>query len=591
MSGGDQESTGGFGSRLGLAVLALIALAVVLVYVDRIFLDLPLYAGDEGAYLIHALYGKATAADPRLAPDLQELTNTAFLLIIRAVTYGTHNLIEWLRALGGAAYFAGILLVWLVVRGTLNARHAAGFLLLALAFPYYRFVFAVMPEGWYVGVLGLMFLATVKLYLSHPVSHALLVGSLAGVLVLLKPHGVAVIAAFPILALLDLVWGQRRISTVAARLIVFALAFLAAGNLIALLAGETPTRPFTFFVGGHYANALASDTTQASLMVGARSLALLVASSLLLAGAPILTGLLRIWLRWRWVSGRGRFDLEPQEVGFLFVLLSFGATLAMTAIFTMKATFYGPTEAGRLWGRYFELFVPLIWLTAAGFIGEFERGGGRAWRIATGAVPLMAFAAFALLLSDGVFLFPWDATALTAFFRPDPGRFSIVPFIPHFAIATAATLAACVAQAFTNWRSYKIWLAYFVVLAVLSTALDRAWEREGLPARASLNTELGIAQQIIAAQDGAVAGVVDNLNVGHSMFWVLQARPHMILVGPDEDVPARALGDYDTVIVAGPHDVVGGGWKPLLEGQQLKVLRREAAIAEQRRLGLAPGTR
>lgn len=591
MSAGDDGSEDGFGARLVMGLLVLAALAVALTYVDRVFLQLPLYPGDEGAYLIHALYGKAVAADPKLNPDLQGLNNTAFLLIIRAVTYGTHNLIEWLRALGAAAYFAGILLVWQGMRARLSGGQAVGFLLLAMAFPYYRFVFAVMPEGWYVGLLGLIVLATAKLYLSHPVTHALVAGALAGVLVLLKPHGLAVIAAFPILALVDLVWGRRELTSFVARMAVFALAFFAAGNLIALLAGEPVTRPFTFFIGDHYAKALTSGTTPASLMVALRALALLVASSLLLAGVPILTGLLRIGMRWNWSRGRGGFDVAPQEIVFLLVLFSFGATLAMTAIFTMKALVYGPTEADRLWGRYFEFFIPMIWLTAAPFLLEFERGGGRWWRISAGLVPLAGLAGLIAFLLGGIFLFPWDATALTAFFRPDPAKFSIIPPVPCFAIAVGATVAACVATAFTNWRMYRIWLAYFVLLGVLSTALDRAWEREGWPGRTALNAELQVAELLVVQESGLVAAVVDDLNAGHTTFWRLQARPHMILVAPDADVADKALADYDTVIVVGPHDLVGDGWKSLFQGQRLAVFRREAALAPRGRLGLEAGTR
>lgn len=590
MSSGDDGSGDRFGARLAAGLLALAGLAVVLAYVDRIFLDLPLYPGDEGAYLIHALFGKATAADPKLYPDLQGLNNTAFLLIIRAVTYGGHNLLEWLRALGGVAYFAGILLVWRGVRGRLGGQ-AMGFLLLAAAFPYYRFAFAAMPEGWYVGLLGLIVLATTRLYLSHPVTHALVAGALAGVLVLVKPHGLAAIAAFPILALLDLAWGRRELSAFLARVVIFALAFFAAGNLISLLAGEPVTKPFTFFIGDHYTRALTSETTPASVMVALRALALLIASSLLLAGVPILTGLLRIGMRWSWSRGRGRFDIEPQEVAFLFVLLSFGATLAMTAIFTMKALVYGPTEADRLWGRYFEFFVPITWLAAAPFVLEFERGGGRWWRIAAGVVPLAGLAGLAVFLLGGIFLFPWDSTALTAFFRPDPTKFGMVPPIPYFAVAVGATLAACAATALTTWRTHRIWLAYFVLLGVLSTALDRAWERDGRPGRTALNAELHVAELIVVKEHGLVAAVVDNLNAGHSAFWRLQARPHMILVAPDADVTHQALVDYDTVIVVGSHDLVGGGWRPLFEGQQLAVFRREAAAPPVPRLGLPPGTR
>jgi len=582
MSLGDDGAGTGLGARLAVGLLALAALGVLLAYADRVFLPLPLYGGDEGAYLIHALYGKQLAASPDLVPYLQSVNSTAYFLIIRAVTYGTQNLLEWLRILGALAYFCGLALVFLSVRARLARGPALGFLLLALAFPYYRFIVTAMPEGWYVGLLGLIVLVTAWLYVSRPVVHALLAGTLCGVLVLLKPHGLSVAAAFAVLALLDLVLGRREPLVFLGRIAVFAAAFLASGNLLQLLAGQPIVAPFTFFYGAHYARALHSPDTPATLLIGLKSAVLMASATLVLAGVPIATGLARLAVRWRWSRGRGGFTLEPGEIVFLLVALAFAATLAMVAIFSMKAISYGPGEVDRLWGRYFEFFVPMIWLAAAPFIGEFERGGGRLWRVSMGVIPTLGLMGLIYFLFHGVVLFPWDATALTAFFRPDLTRYEIDPLIPYFVIAAAGTLAASTAMAFTNWRTHRIWVAYVVLLGVLSTSADLDWSRRLQAERAALDSELHVAALITARQQGDIAMVVDDPNVAHSSFLRLRARPHMILLGPDEDVAVARLVDYDTVIVAGAHDLVGGGWAPLFEGQRLSMFRRDPTLASAR---------
>ncbi|MDP3855181.1 hypothetical protein [Phenylobacterium sp.] len=590
MSQGDSGAEGQVGSRWSTWLLGLAAVAVALVYADRIFLGSPLYPGDEGAYLIHALYGKAVAADPKIAPNLQALNNAVFLLIVRGLTYATEHLVEWLRVLGAGAYFGGLLLVWTAVRPRLNLRRTGGFLLLALAFPYYRHVFTALPEGWYVGLLGVLVLVTARLYLQRPVAHALLAGALTGLLALVKPHGLSVAAAFGVLAVLDALAGRRQLWVFTVRITLFTAAFLAAGNLAQLAVGASIDHPFTFFLGGHYARALDSQTGPAELMLGVRALAVTGAASLLLAGVPIATGLARIVARWRWSRRRGGFELDAEETTFLLVLLAFAATLAMVAIFSVKALVYGPNEANRLWGRYFEFFVPMIWLAAAPFIGEFQAGGGRAWRVAMALITLVGLGGLVACLFLGVMVFPWDGSAVTAFFRPDFARWNLTVGAPLFALAVAASLAVAAAS-LTRMRTSTAWLGYFVALGVLSTLLDVQWQREIAPAREALRAELAAADSVLARQPDLAAAVVDNMEAHHLVLLGLHGRPHMVLTAPDTDIGARALAEYDTVVVVGPHDLVGGGWRPLFEGGQLAVFRREAALAESERLGLPRGTR
>lgn len=554
--------------RVGAGLLALVMLGVLAVYTSRIFLDLPLYPAAEGGYLIQALYGKALPGHPTVLPDVQGLNNTAFFLIIRATTYLTQDLLIWLRVLGACAYFAGLLLVYRSLRTADGQSPPLVFLLLALAFPYYRFAFAALPDGWFVGVLGLLVLATARVYLSRPILHALATGALCAVLVLLKPQGLAVAMAVLILALLDVLLGRRDIRVFIGRILVFATVFLAAGNLVLLLASQPIVSPFAFLFSGPEVAVMGELVTTQTLAATARALAPLLSSFLLLAGVPALTGLLRIEMRWRWLTVRklGPFRLERQEVAFLFVLTALILTLAMTAAL-------GLAEPHRILGRDFEVFAPMLWLTAAPFIAEFDRDGARWWRTAMGLVVAVGVAGLAICLFSGALALPWDTAALNAFFRPDPLRLDLAPAVPYFALAGVATLAAGAAMAFTAWPTQRIWLTAFVALAALSTLVDTAWESSMRPARAALGAELRQADLIVAQRLGGVAVIAQDKNMAHQVFLGLRGRPQTVLIGPDAARPAGRLADADTVVAVGVRPPPNN-WRPVFQGKALQVFER-----------------
>lgn len=554
--------------RVGAGLLALVMLGVLFVYASRIFLDLPLYPAAEGGYLISALYGKALPGHPDLLPDVQGLNNTAFFLIVRASTYVTQDLLVWLRVFGACAYFAGLLLVYRSLRTADGQSPPLSFLLLALAFPYYRFAFAALPDGWFVGVLGLLVLATARAYLSRPILHAIAAGALCAALVLLKPQGLAVSITVLILALLDVLLGRRDIRVFIGRVVVFSTVFLAAGNLILLLAGQPIVSPFAFLFSGQELAAMGEEMTTQTLTAMVRALAPLLSAFLLLAGVPALAGLLRIEMRWRWLTVRklGPFRLERQEVAFLFVLTSLIVTLATTAAF-------GLAEPHRILGRDFELFAPILWLTAAPFIAEFDRDDARWWRTAMGLVVAVGVAGLAICLYGGALALPWDTAALNAFFRPDLRHLDLAPAVPYFALASVATLAAGAAMAFTAWPTQRIWLTFFVALAALSTLVDTAWERSMRPARATLGAELRQADRIVAQRLGGVAVITQDTNMAHQVFLGLRGRPQAVLSGQDAARPAGRLAEADTVVAVGVHPPINN-WRPVFQGKALQVFER-----------------
>lgn len=571
MTRGDAGRPAWPSARLGYGLLTAAAIAVALVYLDRVFLEAPLYTGAESTHLVHALFGKTLAARPDLLPQAQSTGDTLFGLLIRALTYATQNLLPWLRILGAAAYFGGLALALASVRTSMDRPGWIAAALVALAYPYYRFAAAALPEGWYVLLLGAAVLATARLYGPRPIAHAALAGVLVGALTLLKPQGPALGIALLLLAVVDLLLGRRDLRIFVGRIAVLAAAFLASVNLLQLAANQASSEPLTFYLEHRYDGLLEGAVSQDGWIAGARGLVAMAASCVMLAGIPALTGLLRVEMRWRWHRGRGRFFLTPHEASFLLVLFTAALTLVLTALLgTGEAA--NPT---RIWGRQFEALVPLLWIAAAPFIGEFDRAGGRWWRLAMGAVPVVGLSVLAACLLGSVVTRAWDAAALSAFSLESP-----ITAI----LAGAIVVAAGAATAFRTWPVMGVWLTAFAALAALSTALDVRWERATSAARGALAQDLTAAAAIIEQRPGGVALLAQDPIQARLAYLRLRARPITVQAAPD----AARLTEIDTIVSLGAQ-APGPGWKVSFHGAGLTVYTRQTGPSASARASLAGG--
>src|SRR5437879_4813784 len=309
------------------------------------------------------------------------------------------------RLVNAAAYLGGLLLLWRSSVMGLPRREQFFLLLIAVGFPYYRFAFSNLAEGLFVGVLALTCLATGRWYRTRPLVHALVTGVLAACLVLVKPNGLATVAALAVLAALDAAasGGWRRLPL---RTLIFAVAFFGVGNLIQVAADAPPAHPLTFFVGELYRGQLAARPPGGAGSLGALTLASSISAMAVLAGTPILLGLADLMGRRR--AAGGQFQATGRDLVFVLLVLSLLATLAMVTIFAMQiASTAGETK--RLWGRYFEFFVPMIWLAAAPALAQPV---GRRLALACAAVTLAGLAGLLASFRAGIVLFPWAASIL-----------------------------------------------------------------------------------------------------------------------------------------------------------------------------------
>lgn len=553
-----------------LTAAALMALVVVAIHLPRAYLSLPLYSSDEGSYLIRALYGDMLRADPQHAPFVANVDNVVFFWVVRlfGLLDGQTGL-DALRVGGGLAYIGGLVLAWRVVAPQISRNEALGLLLLALIYPYYRFVFTALPEGWYVTVLGGMILVTARLWRPRPLLHAAAFGALAATLVLIKPHGVAVMCAGLALVVADLILQRGRGAALAAlRIVIMAAAFLVAGHLLRLIESHELPRQLSFFGQGFYAQILEQPPAADATRIALTAHYAMTMTVLLLAGPAIALALDDLLRRVRDKA----FQPQGTDLAFLLTLGAFAATICMVSVFAFKMSF-ATSETYRLWGRYFEFFIPLLWLTAWPAIRRRE--GLRDRRLLAAGTCLAGFIGLTIALREAITLFPWDVAALQAFFQPT-ARFEGSSF-PSFALAAAAMLGAMVLM-LRRAPILPTWQGVFFVLALLAAGQDGAWMSEVLPDRRVLGTETGGIRLTARQHPGEMIAFVDDANMHHNLFYGLNGRPKMVLIAPGEGVKTQAASGYGYLILQVGHPLEGGGWRLVQEGRKLNVFVPEGSV-------------
>ncbi|HEV7385739.1 MAG TPA: hypothetical protein VGN89_12725, partial [Phenylobacterium sp.] len=507
--------------------------------------------------------------DPVVAmnPSVAPLNNGMHLSVIRAVYRLGAPFIIGDRLVNAAAYLGGLLLLWGASTAELPRRDRLALLLIAVGFPYYRFAFSNLAEGLFVGVLALLCVTTGRWYRARPLVHALTSGALAAALVLVKPNGMATVAALAVLAVLDAAasGGWRRLPL---RALLFAVTFFVVGNLIQIAAEAPAAHPLAFFVGDLYGGQLASRAPPGALGLGLLTLRSMVSAMALLAGPPILVGLVELAGRRR--ASRGRFEATGRDLVFLLLVLSLFATLAMVTIFAMKIA-STPGETKRLWGRYFEFFAPMIWLAAA---PALARPVAPRVRLACAVVVLAGLAGLVASFRAGIVLFPWDASILTAFFHADPIRAPAEFRLPYRALAVAVSLVAAGALALRA-RPLQAGLGLILALGALSTWLDHIWVGPMAAQRNALERDFrALAPRL--PPTGDIVLLAPDENDGHLGFLRLEARPRVLLGPPGQKPPALLIG-ADAVVAAGAEAPPGGPWMRAYKGAELSLYRPAAA--------------
>jgi hypothetical protein len=546
--------------RAWLAGAACVTLAILGFYAHRLLMPLPIFAPDEGAYLIRALYPDPVVANN---PAVPAIANGVHLSVIRAVHALGAPYIIGDRIANAAAYLGGLVLLWWGSTRRLPRAQQVALLLIAMSFSYYRFAFSNLAEGLFVGVLALLCVATGRWYRARPIVHALAAGALAAMLVLVKPHGMAVVAALAALAGLDALVSRdwRRLPI---RVVLFAIVFFALGNLIQIQADAPPANPLTFFLGDFYAGAMALKPPPGATGLGVLAMVSMSAAMAVLTGAPLVIAGTDLFSRWR--AARGRFTAEGADLVLLLLVLSLAATLVMVTLFAMKVAGL-EIERKLLWGRYFEFYAPMIWLAAA---PALARPISERVRLAAAGVMLVGLAVLIASLHTGIVLFPWDSSVLMAFFHADPVRAPMGFWLPYRALAITATVLAVAAVAL-RVRVEHAGLGLILGLSAPSTWQDHQWLGPIITQHEAMERDFRALRPGLPA-DGDMVVLAPDPNVGHLVFLRLDARPRIHL-GPPGETPPNELTSAVAVLVAGPETPPGGPWARTYKGEEFSVFR------------------
>jgi hypothetical protein len=226
----------------------------------------------------------------------------------------------------------------------------------------------------------------------------------------------------------------------------------------------------------------------------------------------------------------------------------------------------------RLWGRYFEFFAPLLWLAGAPFLARQEAAAGARARLAWAAAALVGLGGLLFSLKAGIVLFPWDSSALTAFFHPDPVRAPLGARTPYRLLAAAATVLAA-GLLLTRVRPSRAWAAYFLSLAALSTLLDNLWIGEFVQRRTAFDGEIRVAAALIGGDGARSAAAVADPADGHLSFLRLGPQVRILPVGSGA-CDAATVGAFDKLVVVAPAGPPLGPWRRVFEGRQVSVFER-----------------
>ena len=542
---------------------------VALFYANRIFPELPLYAGDEGAYLIRSLLADSVTGNSPNHPALQPVGNSAYIIVIRAIDKLTLHVLPWLRIIGALFYVGGLLLLIRTFCTDLTRPQKVGLVAVALLFPYYRFAFTAMPEGIYVGLICSIIALTALAYRPRPLAHAFIAGILTAVLVLVKPHGLVVALSYGLLVVLETCLRKSNWRLAALRLLAFGVSFIVAGSAIAFIVQGHPEQAVTFFLGNAYSDHLSRTAPADGLWLGALGVGSMVAVLALFAAPPLLAGswtiaggALRVWR-----EGDG---FSRDEIALLFTILISLGTVAMVGFFTYKVSAIDG-ERYRLWGRYFEFLVPILWIVSAPHLQRWLHTSRFSHRAILTTVTLGA-AGLVMSLLLGVMLFPWDGTAITAFFFPDTGRWGFAPGFPFGTLALVSTAALLVAAIF-RLDVYRSWAAYFVALGVLSTAFDDAWVGEIALQRTDMEHELHVALGLMNTDPGRSIVVVHDQNAAHIAYMRLGPDVRIKLAAPGTIGPGDLEG-YDWVVIVGREELPRP-WRKPFDGYEVDLYGRD----------------
>jgi hypothetical protein len=383
----------------------------------------PIFASDEYVYFISGKYVGQLSELYSLDPKLQRLPNLIFFYELKL--FGqivTDNFVSLFRLVHSVEYVLAGALLYASAKTIMPKPHALLGLMTFLALPSHIYIYAVMPEIELILLSATITFVLVMLYQRRPFLASTVVGLLASVALLIKPHAVATLAAvlvlLPVVNFLCLRAAWIRISFMATICFVFA-AYIGVIGLWSVMDGTFTLDPsgalgLTFY--GQYidSNAASVGIEVKLLYVWRYFLANLAVVVLLFLPVFVWVGGLVV----QFFKGRLHIGEEAGKISSrtillaLFAMLLIAAHLLMTAWFTAGAAILNAGEAQRVHGRYLGpalVAFPFLFFFALSQLSHV----GRKYLIALMLVTLTVSYGY---VSQFFKIYPWDNPLLFSFF-------------------------------------------------------------------------------------------------------------------------------------------------------------------------------
>jgi phosphoglycerol transferase len=522
-------------------------------------------SGDEYAYFAAAQSFPDTTERFLLDPYLPRVYCPVFAAYGRlamAISDRPELLVKFLNTL---VFAITTLIVLHLLRRVAGSRPPATAAVVFALVPFSAYSAYFMPETVY-GLFFVLLATCVVLFLpARPFVGAIACGSIVGVMLLVKPHAIALFAAV-LLTIGALAVAPRTMRT-RGPVVLCAVGLFTASTYAALvtvnwlLTAVLRLHPF-LFVGEIYQSYLFQG-----LSVGLWMERLQLLLSILGGHVIVLASLVAPALALAITHLRGLYRGDPdrteravQAARAQFVLITFAllATLtavAMTTNFTASAAQTSPFEALRIHGRYYSF---VLWLHLLVFYGLMDQHRGRweaSW-VRAGSVIGLAAACLLWYVRRSRVIFPFDYPEAFAFSAwhssmPADGLSSVG--------AQVAIGVAIAAYAVMLWRGAGGVRAYsFALIAVFSVSSLRVtdWQRVNSVENSRLRSDARFTRRMVDANapgPGLVVGPEWNGPIAYFLFNfhsspAVLVRPRGAVVATS-DVPPDArwvilIGEY-----------------------------------------------
>jgi hypothetical protein len=559
----------GDGAATGLFIWAMRALAAGLfVFGNTMILlraakvTMPLYSTDEYIHWANARFFAAGLAPEQFDPNLPRVNNFLYFLVVQWLARSPEGPAA-MRLLNYMFIALSALFVWRLSRAFVSTTPALLAASFVFAFGYTTYGVAVIPEMMFMcTVLGLaLFMA--RAWAPRRLVASFVAGSVAGALMMIKPHGAAIfLSTAATMAVAPVVLRRRAGAVLAAvpDLVAVAVGAAAAIILIAFVTKGALVFSPAVFVGDFYASMLSHRGGGLSLAALVDMARYFLANGVVLltffAPAVIVAPLLLLLLL------RSPSAAENEIAAFrsflvltAFALLSALALFAMVSIFTHTVGAAEASEGDRIHGRYWGYLIPLfVVVTLAHFELQnrtrelrprasmwVERAGGAVW--------LAAIFAFVVAVTPTFRLFPWDFPDLFALYRQNDPNWPYAAWMPSSSIIVISLLTVCaIAYLFALFALPMRRLLTAASLAAtfaIGSINSTGWQLDVAPGMRTLADAGQAAARIVGRESEGLFVASEYGGLEQYVMFQLPLRSHVTIKPPstiltEADVPPSA---------------------------------------------------